>query len=278
LGWRYDNGKLLQLRLMESITEPDGQFGEKIVPQVRVLEPGKWCTYRKNEKNEWVVHLDGTTTIDFVPFVFLYGIRKAYGIGAPPLLDLAYQNVEHWQSCSDQQSILHVARVPILFAKGFGDSSITIGAGVAASSDNEHAELSWVEHSGAAISAGKESILALEDRMQQAGAEMLIKRAGQTTATQVLSENEANKSLLQNIVEEFEDGVSMCLEYAAKWVGETYTPDVDLYKDFAMQANDTDIDYLLRAHEAQIIDAKRVTEEMTRRGILAPEQTSQGGE
>jgi hypothetical protein len=35
-------------------------------------------------------------------------------MGISPLRDLAYLNVKHWQSQSDQDTILHVARVPIL--------------------------------------------------------------------------------------------------------------------------------------------------------------------
>jgi hypothetical protein len=41
-------------------------------------------------------------------------LRCAFGDGEPPLLDLAYLNVKHWQSQSDQDNILHIARVPIL--------------------------------------------------------------------------------------------------------------------------------------------------------------------
>ncbi len=270
LGWKLRDGKLMQLRLMENIAIDDGEFGETTVQQVRVLTPGAWATYRKSKdkKDEWVMHESGITTIDFVPFVFLYGLKLGFGVGTSPLLDLAYQNVEHWQSCSDQQNILHVARVPILFAKGFGDSNFTIGADNAISAESEKADVKWVEHTGAAVDAGKEAILALEDRMQQAGAELLIKRAGQTTATQILSENEANKSLLENIVEEFEDGIELCLEFASKWVGETYAPEVELFKDFSIDATSDDMDYILRAKDSDILTAEQVVQELQRRGMV----------
>jgi hypothetical protein len=51
---------------------------------------------------------------DYIPFVPLYGTRLAFMMGISPLRDVAYLNVKHWQSQSDQDTILHVARVPIL--------------------------------------------------------------------------------------------------------------------------------------------------------------------
>lgn len=272
LGWRVGaDGKLSQLRLIENIVEDEGDFGEKAVQQVRVLTVGNWATYRKNDKDEWVIHKEGTTNLDCIPFVFFYGIKQGLGLGETPLLDLAYQNVEHWQSSSDQQCILHIARVPILFARGFGETAIKIGAGLAVKSDDQNADLKWVEHTGAAIAAGADSIQALEDRMLQAGAELLIKRAGSTTATQVISENEANRSTLENLVDEFESSAETCLMLAAKWRGATYTPEVEFFKDFAVGASDSDMTMILTAHKDGVLTPERVKSEMIRRNTLAPD-------
>jgi hypothetical protein len=57
----------------------------------------------------------------YIPFVPLYGWRRLH-VGISPLRDLAYLNVKHWQSQSDQDTILHVARVPILALIG-GDET-----------------------------------------------------------------------------------------------------------------------------------------------------------
>jgi len=45
----------------------------------------------------------------------------------PPLLDLAWLNVEHWQSASDQSNILHVARVPICSPR-ISEGGLIVGA------------------------------------------------------------------------------------------------------------------------------------------------------
>ena len=57
LGWRTEiiNGsrQLTQLRLFEKVTEPKGKYGEKIIEQIRVLEPGRYEIHRKNKKSEY---------------------------------------------------------------------------------------------------------------------------------------------------------------------------------------------------------------------------------
>ena len=187
LGWRTEKVKggqrLTQLRLLEAVEEPDGEFAVKAVEQVRVLEPGKWTIYRKTKSDggveSWTVFEAGTTTLPVIPFVPIYGVRKEFMVGGAPMLELAHANVEHWQSTSDQQTILHVARVPMLFTKDIGaDTQITAGAGAFIRASSKDADAKYVEHSGAAIEAGRKSILDLEDRMRQTGAELLVIKPG----------------------------------------------------------------------------------------------------
>lgn len=277
LGWRAardaDGSHLTQLRLMESVTEPDGEWGEKIIPQVRVLTPGAWQTYRKrqaeNGTDEWALFEQGTTSLKKIPFVFFYGLKKAFGIGAPPLLDLAHLNVEHWQSSSDQQTILHVARVPILFAKGFTESdSIVVGGSAACRSNAPDADLLYVEHTGAAIEAGRQSILDLEDRMRQTGAELLVQRPMTTTATQVVSEGEGSKSVLQQIAEDFEESLEQCLNLMGEWLGEKFEAEVELYKDFGGGLSDQDASLLMGAGNSGYVSPETVFEGLKRRDIV----------
>lgn len=273
LGWKTTesaNGLALsQLRLLELVEVDDGAYGTEVVEQVRLLEPGKWQIYQPNEedKDEWDLKDEGVTTLDFIPFVFFYGIRKGFGIGASPLRDLAYQNVEHWQSASDQQTILHVSRVPILFAKCFGEAEITIGAGAATSSDSVDADLKYVEHSGAAIAAGKDSLIDLQDRMRSTGAELISLQPAYTTATQVSSDSEAAKSLLQQITENFEESAEECLDFMARWIKEEPTSEVELYKDFGV-AITGDPSTLNSAVGVGTISKQTHFEELQRRDVL----------
>jgi hypothetical protein len=276
LGWRTRriNGvdRLDQLRLLETATEPDGDFGERDIEQVRVLTPGTWSTYRKTDKDEWTIHESGVTTLTEIPFVFFYGIRKGFGIGAPPLLELAHQNVEHWQSSSDQQTILHVARVPILTIVGAdNDTAITVGASSAVKLPMG-ADMKFVEHSGAAIEAGRLSIQDLEERMRQTGAELLVIKPGSITATQTRSDNEGNKCTLQRITEVFEDALDQCMVYLGMWVGEPTTGKVSLFKDFgAGSLSDASAQLLLQANQSGKLSDETLLSEWKRRSIISPD-------
>lgn len=276
LGWKTEkvNGadRLIQLRLLESVTVDDGEFGTKQIEQVRVLVPGAWQLWRKGEtKDDWIIFDEGTTSLGEIPFVFFYGIRKTFGVGLPPLLELAYQNIEHWQSSSDQQNILHVARVPILCMIGADEASLTVGASQAVKLPIG-ASLEFVEHSGAAIEAGRVSIQDQEERMRQTGAELIVLKPGDVTATQIQSENEANKCTLQRICEVFEDGLDKCLAFMADWVGEASGGHVSLFTDFgAASLGEASAELLLKANQSGNISNETMFEEWKRRAILSPE-------
>jgi hypothetical protein len=262
--------KIMQLRLLEMASEPNGRFGAKSVEQVRVLEPGTWEIWRKDDKDIWQLHDDGATTLDFVPFAFFYGTRLGFGVGQSPLLDMAYLNCEHWQSSSDQQTILHVARVPILFGKGFTrNTGIKIGSSDAIIIPEENAALAYVEHKGEAIGAGRQSILDLEDRMRQLGAELLVKQRGNVTATQVVSEGNSDKCLLQSMVEAFEDGLNACLDFTCRWLGEAGENEIELFKDFGVDSlSDASTAILLDAASENLLSNETFFEELRRRSII----------
>ena len=279
LGWRTERisgaEKLIQVRLLETVTEYVGDFGEQSIEQVRVLSRGQWQVWRKADKaEEWFLFDEGATTINEIPFVFFYGIRKATGVGEAPLIELAYQNVEHWQSCSDQQTILHVARVPILAIIGADtDTQITVGAKNAVKIP-QGGEMKFVEHSGEAIGAGRQSILDLEERMRQTGAELLVLKPGDVTATQVQSENEANRCALQRIVEDFEDSLDQCLQFMAMWVNEPEGGHVTMFKDFgAANLAEASAELLLKSNQAGKLSDETYFGELKRRGIVSPDAT-----
>jgi hypothetical protein len=282
LGWKSQriNGAetLTQLRLLEQAVENDGEFGEKIIEQVRVLTPGAWATYRESDKEtpdkkkEWVLHESGTTSLPKIPFVPVYGRRTGFMTAVPPLLELAYMNVEHWQSKSDQQTILHVARVPILFGKSLGETTVTVGAGSLVNSDHEHADLRYVEHSGAAIEAGRLSLLDLEDRMRQVGAELLVIKPGKTTVAQTVAENEAGMCALQRIVEDVEDALDQAIALTCEWVGEKPAGNVRLFNDFGVASlAEASLELLRDMNVDGTFSDESLFNEAKRRGVIAPE-------
>jgi hypothetical protein len=281
LGWKTARigGSLVltQLRLLESIEVPDGDFGVKFIEQVRVLTPGAWKTWRKSKPSDgpetWLPFEHGTTTLKVIPFVPIYGRRTDFMVGVSPMLELAHANVEHWQSKSDQQTILHVARVPMLFTKDIGsDTQITIGAGAFIRASSKDADVKYVEHSGKAIEAGRISLLDLEDRMRQIGAELLVIKPGNTTEVQTIADNEQGMCDLQRIMQTVEDGLDQALDLMAQWIGEKDGGHVSIYRDFgAATLAEASADLLYKMRSSGSLSLETLLSECKRRGILSPD-------
>lgn len=275
LGWLSDKAGLTQLRLLEMVEVPDGDFDVKLIEQVRVLRRGAWETWRKVENkrdDEWTMHESGSVSLKSIPFVPVYGNRLGFMRARPALLELAHANVEHWQSKSDQQNILHVARVPILFAKMLGENAITVGAGAAVKSEDPNGDLKFVEHSGKAIDAGRMSILDLEDRMRQAGAELLVIKPGNITESQTLADNEQGACALQKVAENIEDSGDLALQFMAEFLGEATGGHITLFKDFgAATLAEASAELLLKVNQAGKLSDESLHEELQRRAIVKPD-------
>lgn len=280
LGWRTAriNGQtvLTQLRLMEEAEEQDGPWGVKCIDQVRVLTPGAWEIWRKPDGKDWqdaVMHGSGVTSLKVIPFIPFYGERCGFMEARPPLLEVAFLNVAHWQSASDQQNILHVARVPILFSKMLGEGvEVKVGASTGVAATTPDADMKWVEHNGAAIDAGKDDLAALEERMRQAGAELLVIKPGQVTATQTGVENAVGMCALQRITLDLQDALNAALVLVAEYASLTKPGTVSLFNDFGVATlAEASADLLLRATDAGYISAETFRGEMRRRSVLSPE-------
>lgn len=278
LDWRSEriNGveTLTQLRFFEYVEEPDGDWAKKEIRQVRVLEPDNYRIYREDEKGDWVLYDEGLVSIGIIPLATAYGERTGFMTARPPLQDLAHLNVEHWQSSSDQSNILHVARVPILFASGFTeDSTIKIGAGIAVTNDDPAAKLAYVDSSMAApaIEAGRLSIKDLEDRMSIMGAEPLAKKPGKRTATETIIDTSASDSALSLMALNLEDTLELALQFVAVWDGLPDGGTLELFKDFSGDDDQAAAEKAPNAKEMGIISAQTAFGILQRAGVVPEE-------
>lgn len=219
LGWKKSGQKLAQFRYLESVAEDDGEFGEKSVEQIRVLEPGVHRIYRKADgKSEWVLYETIPVSLQVVPVVPVYTNRTGFLLGEPPLLELAHLNVKHWQSQSDQDTILHTARVPLLARVGAEDSN-DVSIGKSLIDLPQGGDLKYVEHTGAAIKAGQESLDALEEQMKVAGAKLLTRSVLSLSESQAGDEKAKEISRLAAMAEGLEDALDQVLQLMADWIG-----------------------------------------------------------
>lgn len=242
IGWRTketENGfELSQLRIKEKITIEDGSYGVKEIDQIRLLTPGHVQLWRKDLEGADLLHEEWDTGLNKIPLVVYYTNQTGFMTGKPALMDLAYMNVKHWQSQSDQDNLLHVARVPILFLKGFDDNDkITVGS--MALKGGASTDAKYVEHSGSAIGAGQSSLDALEDQMRKAGAKLLSKDSqAAKTATQADNEKAEDLCALATMAQSLEDALNNILQLMAEWMGLGNGGHVSVNSDFELDEQD----------------------------------------
>lgn len=151
IGWRTstinNQTKLSRVRIREPLTSYDDEWdddGETY--QVRVLTPGGYQIFQQNTDGDWMLAQEGTVSIkDKIPLVPIYFDKTGEMMSRLPLNDLAWTNVAHWQSYSDQRTILRVARVPIIFVSGATENEmggqITIGPNTFMAIQNPNANM-----------------------------------------------------------------------------------------------------------------------------------------
>lgn len=213
-----------------------------------------------------------------LPIQTLYTGYRGFMVARPAFIDLAEVNLTHWQSASDQRNILHVARVPMLFAQGFGEDEvkkgIVAGAGVLVSSREPGAQLSYIEHSGQAIEAGQVDLDQLEKLMQSMGSRPMTERSGDITATQVAVGEAGTTTDIQCWIKAEEAGTKGALVLMGQWLGipaeaiERCT--VDIFSDFAvvLKGNE-DLKDLRAMRDKGDISLETYLREVKRRGLLA---------
>ena len=244
LGWISSKVQgvetLMQVRILEDVNVNDGAFGTTMIQQVRVLTPGAWQVYRKSTLGSqggelWVLFNEGVTSLDYIPLVTFYTRRTGFMQAVPPLSDLADLNVQHWNSSSDQYSILHTARVPILAITGVSsDSDIKVVVGAkAALMLPLGADAKYVEHTGASIDAGRDSLKDLEEQMRTMGAELLVAQPGDMTATQSSIDTAQAQCQLSQMASALEDVLDQVIDTMSDWAGLGNQGDIDVFDDFA---------------------------------------------
>lgn len=283
IGWRAEKirgvHRLTQIRILDEYLASDGDYGERIEQAVRVITPEKWEIHVADEKGNWVIKDQGQMTLGYIPLVTVYTKRLGFLSSSPPLEDLAYKNLEHWQSTSDQRHILHFARMPLLFGKNLSDldeGDIEIGPNrlIQGPADSD---LKYVEHTGAAINAGRQDLMDLQDQMRLMGLELLMpmQGGGQTATAKSLDYADIN-SPLQFMAMSLGDSIEQGLKIAADWARLKESGSVKVNTDFGITLRDAaDVQSLLQARLAGEISAETFWSELKRRNILSDDFDSE---
>jgi len=275
IGWREENNSLTQIRYVRWVMRPRGEFGDQEVEQVVVWTPEWISEYEQNSEGKWVQVSQKANTLGKIPLATLYTNRVGFMESEPPLDDLAWLNLLHWQSSSDQRNILRFARMGILFAKGFTQEEIDDGITVSVNSLNfstrADSDLKWVEHRGTAIEAGAKDLRELEERMEVLGLQPLIERSSHTTATgMAINENKAHTSI-QAWITSAEALIRLAFEYAADWSAVQLPEDAkfDIFSDFGISVRAANnVAHLIAARKAREITRETFLQELKRYAVL----------
>jgi len=271
-----------------SVELDESTFKEALVERIRVYRPGEyevWVRRKGDGKQaDWVKEEQGDMVarqpLPFVPVIPVWCGRRLGGFRVKPLfLDLAYKQVEHWQSSSDQRNILSFARFPMLAvagAQGADDAELVVGPSRVLTTTDVEGRWYYVEPRGHAIETGRRDLEDLKEEMRILGLQPLIQRTGHVTATARALDETRVHSAVEVLAANLEDAIEIAMRFTEMWLGRE-KDDKELYgfrvnRDFNLSIRETaEVDSLIRARITGEISRRTFWAELKRRNVLSPD-------
>lgn len=289
IGWDigFNNGyeEIRHIRISDSEIRITDDWCEEEREIIRLITPESISTFARNfsgvaaADGAWNELTNTPNELGYVPLQSAYANKKGTFVADPTLEDLAWLNLQHFQSASDQQNILHIARVPFLLAKGFDENkadNLTISINNMVVTDNKDASISYIEHGGNAIDSGREHGKDLEEQMNRSGAEILFNKtvARQTTSNRKIDQAEA-LSVSQRSLRSIEQMLEQCFLVAADWmdIPRNFEPVVNIGADLELAQEPNPISSFVELCTTFKIKPEVMLEEGKRRGIFAKHLT-----
>lgn len=250
VSWRSEiiNGQvvLLQAVIREETVAPDGEFGEQCVVRYRVWTPMIWrlLEVQNEDGKEKIVQVQsGAHSLGLVPLVTLNFNPDGFMSATPPLLNLAEQNIAHWQATADHKNLLHIVSIAALVLKGRTKDQMEkdiIWSMESTIDIPKDGDAFFLEHEGKALNATSQELKDTEERMARMGLSMIAEGDVDIKATKLRFDKVESDSLLARFAKELDRGINQCLEIHAKWLklesGGSYATN----KDFQAQALSAD--------------------------------------
>ena len=278
LGWRSEikDGKqqLTQLRLMETITVPDGLYGEKQVQQVRVLTPGAFEIHQKDKKGDFVLIDEGSTSLSEIPFAVAYSNRVGVLESRPPLADIAELNLKAYQVQSDLDNQLHISAVPMLAIYGFPQSAEEISAGPGeALALPESARSEYIEPSGNSYDAQFKRLDQIASQINELGlAAVLGQKLSAETAEAKRIDRSQGDSTMMVIAQQMQDLIDNCLGFHAQYMQQPQAGSSFINRDFlATRLEPQEIQSLLQLYTAGTITQETLLNQLSAGEVLGDE-------
>jgi hypothetical protein len=295
-GWRLDRevnyGSLIQVRIAEKAVVPSGEFGEQVFDQVRVIEPGKFSIYRKVSPKKDLINLQDTTyagnfdgpenekdyelvdsgvfSLGEVPLVSVYSGKTDTLTSKPPLLDIAYLNLAHFQRQADLIHSLHVASQPMLVLEGWDDqtkdTTISVNYAMATQPGNK---VYYVEPASSAFEAQTNEIQELQLQMATLGISTLSQQkfVAESADARRLDRVDTN-SMLSMVSLELEQKLQKVFNLSANYLG-IEPPEVKISRDFDIERLiGQDITALTSLFDQKVIDREEFRDILVQGEVL----------
>lgn len=169
-----------------------------------------------------------------IPLVVVYTNKRGFLHARPPMLALAWMNVEHWNLTSLHKNALRYCLNPTRFIKGASpedrEKPPKAGEGASFITTSDTAQMSFVEITGTSLQASERLIDKNEARMRVASVEHLQK--GSATATGEVRAEMKDMSEAQKWVEGMEWALYYAFGLVAKWVRDTEINGYELPENF----------------------------------------------
>lgn len=261
------------VRISECVNEsdPDDEWGEKTVEQIRVLRPGSYELWRKDNKENWYLFDSGLTAINYIPLIPFYTCREGYFEGLPPLQSLAELCKQHWNSSSEQVQALTFARFAMMVFAGISsDETIgRVGPNQIIKISSPDAKWGLIETAGHGIEQGRADIDDIEKRMLSAGMTARVESKAGVTATASAIDSSDADSILMAWATSLEDVANQMLFFIADYEGLSDGGTVEINKSFAISKPDGSATELLSMCTANKLSNETFLNEMQRRDVIS---------
>jgi hypothetical protein len=226
LGWRTElkDGQqaLSMLRLSETVTVPDGEYGEKTVQQIRLLTPGGYQLHQKGDDGEFRITDEGTTSLSEIPFSVAYSNRVGYLESRPPLEDIAELNLKVYQVQSDLDNQLHISAVPMLAFFGFPSAAEEVSAGPGeAIAFPAEGKAEYIEPKGTSFDYQFKRLEQIAAQINELGLSAVLgqKLSAETAEAKRIDRSQGDSTMMV-IAQNVQDMIDNCLQYHAQYLGQ----------------------------------------------------------
>ena len=275
LGWRYEGSELVQLRLMEKVVLPDGEYGEKTAEQVRVLTPGEYKIYQKQKNTNFELIDEGTTSLDKIPFSVAYANRINIMESRPPLEDIAELNLKTYQVQSDLDNQLHISAVPMLAFFGFPSAAEEVSAGpgeaIAFPADGR---AEYIEPKGTSFDHQFKRLEQIAGQINELGLSAVLgqKLSAETAEAKRLDRSQGDSTMMV-IAQNMQDMIDNSLQFHAQYLGNTTAAGSSyVNRDFlGARLDPAEVGSLLQLYTAGTITQETLLNQLSEGEVLGDE-------